>query len=162
MDEDELEGEIGKKLAKRLTEVDEEAAFIIAHGGETQNGEAIVMTQKDVREIQLAKAAIAAGVKVLINKMGKEAEDISNLYLAGGFGSYIDKRSAARIGLIPKELEERILAIGNGAGTGATLSLLSRDQYERTSLIKDKAQYVELSSTLEFQTEYVDCMYFDV
>ena len=162
LDRDEIETEIGQKLADRLTEIDGLSAFIIVDSKSSGTGEPIVITQKDVREIQLAKAAIAAGIKVLINKMGKKVEEISNLYLAGGFGSYIDKRNASRIGLIPSQLQHRIIAIGNSAGTGAMLSLLSLEQYERTSLIKGMAEYVELSSTLEFQNEYVDSMYFEV
>ncbi|NLN42303.1 MAG: DUF4445 domain-containing protein [Clostridiales bacterium] len=159
---DEIESQIGLKLADRLTEVDHLPAFIIVDSKSSGTGEAIVITQKDIREIQLAKAAIAAGVKVLIKKMGKEVKEIANLYLAGGFGSYIDKGNAARIGLIPAELQHRIIAIGNSAGTGAMLSLLSLEQYKRTSIIKDMAEYIELSSTLEFQNEYVDSMYFHV
>ncbi|NLJ40097.1 MAG: ATP-binding protein, partial [Clostridiales bacterium] len=111
---------------------------------------------------QLAKAAIAAGVRILIKRMGKEAYDIENLYLAGGFGSYIDKRSAARIGLIPQELADRIITIGNSAGTGAILSLLSSERLDRTAKIKTMAKYIELSSAPDFQDEYVDCMYFDL
>lgn len=162
LDEDEIESEIGLKLANRLTEVDGLGAFIIADAKESGNGEPIVITQKDIREIQLAKAAISAGIKVLINRMGKKMSDIHNLYLAGGFGSYIDKRNAARIGLIPSALQHRITAIGNGAGTGAMLCLLSEEYYKKAKFIKDMANYVELSSTLEFQNEYVDSMYFEV
>jgi len=121
----------------------------------------VVLTQKDIREVQLAKAAIAAGIKVLVSKIGREMDEIANLYLAGGFGSYIDKRNAIRIGLIPPELQHRIIALGNAAGTGAMLSLLSLAEYERTNTIKAKAEYVELSSTPEFQNEYVDSMYFE-
>ncbi len=162
LDEDEIESEVGQKLAHRLTQVDGLTAFVIADTEASGTGEPIVITQKDVREIQLAKAAIAAGIKVLINRMGEDVDRIANLYLAGGFGSYIDKRNAARIGLIPSKLEEKVIAIGNGAGTGAILSLLSSQEYQRTDTIKAMAEYVELSSTPEFQTEYVDSMYFDV
>lgn len=162
LDRDEIQSDMGQKLADRLTEMDDLPAFIIADSKSSGTGEPIVITQKDIREIQLAKAAIAAGIKVLINKMGKGIEEIANLYLAGGFGSYIDKRNACRIGLIPAELQHRIIAIGNSAGTGAMLSLLSLEQYKRTSIIKEMAEYVELSSTIEFQNEYVDSMYFDV
>lgn len=162
LDRDEIQSDMGQKLADRLTEMDDLPAFIIADSKSSGTGEPIVITQKDIREIQLAKAAIAAGIKVLINKMGKGIEEIANLYLAGGFGSYIDKRNACRIGLIPAELQHRIIAIGNSAGTGAMLSLLSLEQYKRTSIIKEMAEYVELSSTIEFQNEYVDSMYFDI
>ena len=158
---DEIESEIGKKLKERLTEVDDMPAFIIAKGEETRSGEPIVMTQKDVREIQLAKAAIAAGTRVIVQKMGKSMGEIKRLYLAGGFGSYIDKRNAVRIGLLPKELEHQIIAVGNAAGTGALLSLLSRKLIQRSNIIKTMVKYVELSTSPEFQEEYVNCMYFD-
>lgn len=163
LDKDEIESEAGLKLAHRLGEVDDGLpAFTIVDEKSSGTSESIVITQKDIREIQLAKAAIAAGIKILISKIGREMDEITNLYLAGGFGSYIDKRNASRIGLIPFELQHRIIAIGNGAGTGAILSLLSLVEYERTNTIKDKAEYVELSSTLEFQNEYVDSMYFEI
>ena len=158
---DELDLEAGSKLADRLIEIDNMPAFVIAKGEETRSGEPIVITQKDVREIQLAKAAIAAGTRVLIQKMGIAMEDINCLYLAGGFGSYIDKRNAVRIGLLPKELENKIVAVGNAAGTGALLSLLSRELLNRCNNIKTMAKYVELSTTPEFQDEYVNCMYFE-
>ncbi|NLJ41988.1 MAG: DUF4445 domain-containing protein, partial [Clostridiales bacterium] len=93
LDEDEIESGVGQKLAHLLTEVDGQPAFILADAKSSGTGGNIVITQKDIREIQLAKAAIAAGVRILIKRMGKEAYDIENLYLAGGFGSYIDKRS---------------------------------------------------------------------
>lgn len=162
LNRDEIESDIGLKLADRLTEIDGLPAFIIADSKSSGTGEPIVITQKDIREIQLAKAAIAAGIKVLIKKMNKETDEIANLYLAGGFGNYIDKRSASRIGLIPAELQHRIIAMGNSAGTGAILSLLSWEHYKRANVIKEMAEYVELSSTLEFQNEYVDSMYFEV
>ena len=160
LDEEEIESEAGLKLADRLTQIGGLTAFTIVDARSSGTGEPIVITQKDIREVQLAKSAIAAGIKVLINKMDKDMEQIARLYLAGGFGSYIDKRNACRIGLIPAKLQHRIVAMGNGAGTGAILSLLSYEKYERTGLIKNMTEYVELSSTPEFQKEYVNCMYF--
>jgi uncharacterized 2Fe-2S/4Fe-4S cluster protein (DUF4445 family) len=162
LDEREIESEVGSKLACRLRKVEDGlSAFTIVDEGSSGTGGSIVITQKDIREVQLAKAAIAAGIKVLVSKIGREMDEIANLYLAGGFGSYIDKRNAIRIGLIPPELQHRIIALGNAAGTGAMLSLLSLAEYERTNTIKAKAEYVELSSTPEFQNEYVDSMYFE-
>ncbi|HZJ57043.1 MAG TPA: ASKHA domain-containing protein [Clostridia bacterium] len=160
LDEDEIESETGKSLAHRFTEIDGQGAFVLVDAKSSSTGEPIVITQKDIREIQLAKAAISAGIKVLIHRMGKGMGDVTRLYLAGGFGSYIDKGNAAKIGLIPRELQNRIIAIGNGAGTGAMLSLLSAEQFKRADLIGNMAEYVELSSTPEFQDEYVNGMYF--
>jgi len=158
---DEIESEDGKILGERLIEMEDMPAFIIAKGEETRTGEPIVITQKDVREIQLAKAAIAAGIRVLIQKMGRSMDEVKYLYLAGGFGSYIDRKNAVRIGLLPRELENRVIVVGNAAGTGALLSLLSRGMLERCDTIKLMTKYVELSTTPEFQDEYVNCMYFD-
>lgn len=161
LDEDEIESDIGKNLSNRLIDLDGVWSFILASEEEARNGEPIVITQKDIREIQLAKAAIAAGVKVLVDTMDIDWPTIKNLYLAGGFGSFIDKRNATRIGLIPKEMEDRITSIGNGAGTGAMLSLINKDYFKEADKIKVKTEYVELSSTLEFQDAYVDAMYFE-
>ena len=160
LEEDEIESDLGRGLSHRLVELDGQGAFLLVDAKSSSTGDSILITQKDIREIQLAKAAIAAGIKVLIQRMGKKVEDVTRLYLAGGFGSYIDKRNAARIGLIPQELQDRIIPIGNGAGTGAMLSLLSAEEFVRADHIRGMTEYVELSSTLEFQDEYVNGMYF--
>ena len=97
--------EIPSLLKKRLHEVEGQPALFItgkSHGAP----EDIYFTQKDVREVQLAKAAIAAGTRILLQEMGVTVEQISHLYLAGGFGNYIDYDSAIKIGLLPKALEE--------------------------------------------------------
>ena len=160
LEEDEIESDLGRGLSHRLVELDGQGAFLLVDAKSSSTEDSILITQKDIREIQLAKAAIAAGIKVLIQRMGKKVEDVTRLYLAGGFGSYIDKRNAARIGLIPQELQDRIIPIGNGAGTGAMLSLLSAEEFVRADHIRGMTEYVELSSTLEFQDEYVNGMYF--
>lgn len=160
MDKDEIETEDGQKLADRIFELDGMLAFIIADGTETKIGEPIVITQKDVREIQLAKAAIAAGINILIKESGRTSDCITRLYLAGGFGSYIDKKNAIRIGLLPEEFQDKIIVLGNAAGTGAVMSLLSKKCYDDCDIIKNRTTYIELSTRPDFQDEYVNCMYF--
>ena len=120
----------------------------------------IYVTQQDIRQIQLAKAAISAGVKVLIKHMQIELDKIKRVYLAGGFGNYINIESAAIIGLIPAELKNRVKLIGNGAGTGAIMCLLSEEMIKKACLIKERIKYLELSSLSAFSEEFMDSMYF--
>lgn len=162
IDKEELENDLGVKLYKRVVEVDEGLAFILAYARETQDNNPIVITGKDIREIQLAKAAIAAGIKTLIKKMDTTAENINTVYLAGGFGSYIDKISAIKIGLFPSEFKNKIKVLGNAAGTGAIMSLMFKEKYKDCDLIKNKVKYIELSSSPEFTDEYVNSMYFNL
>ena len=143
---DEIENGIGKKLAKNLTKEKEQAAFKLVDSSQTSHGDTILLTQRDVREIQNAKASIAAGINTLIKEAGKEATDIDTVYLAGGFGSYIDKHHAVHLGLIPEVLENRIRVIGNAAGSGAIMALLSKDHYNSCKEIAARTKYVELSS----------------
>ena len=160
-DRTELQGADTQFLADRLVSVDNQAAFVIAGGTETKTGEDIVLTQKDVREIQNAKASIAAGIMTLIKHAGKQEEDIETVYLAGGFGSFMNKYHAVRIGLLPKALESKIRVIGNAAGSGSVLALLSRKNLVYTADIADRVKYVELSSSAEFMEDYINCMTFD-
>ncbi|MEW5814784.1 MAG: ASKHA domain-containing protein [Spirochaetota bacterium] len=157
----EIQNESGQLLAGRMVRLDDEQnAIILADGQATETGDPIYLTQKDVREVQLAKASIAAGISTLVKKAGKSIEDIQIVYIAGGFGSYIDKKHALNIGLIPRALDGKIKVIGNAAGSGAVMSLLSNDSLEKCDRIVTKSHYVELSSSLEFQNEYVNCMLF--
>jgi len=153
-------GQEPPQIAQKISSIDGEPAIVLADSGEAAGGEQITLTQKDVREIQLAKAAIAAGVMTLLIKAGKSVEDIDTVYLAGGFGSYIDKTSATRIGLIPQQLLEKIQVIGNGAGIGAVLSLISSERLAECERIASKAEYIELSGSPEFQDAYFECMMF--
>ena len=120
----------------------------------------IFVTQRDVREVQLAKGAIAAGVEVLLREAGIVASDIRHVYLAGGFGSFMDKRSAGRIGLIPPELVQRTSAIGNGSGAGAKAALLSKAAMAEAERLAQAVRYVELSVRQDFQDAFVDKMMF--
>jgi uncharacterized 2Fe-2S/4Fe-4S cluster protein (DUF4445 family) len=134
------------------TEVDEAPAFIVADG--------ITVTQRDVRRIQTAKAAIAAGVLALVHRAGLELKDIGQVYLAGGFGNYMNPQSAMDIGLLPPIFGDIIKNIGNAAGAGAGMTLLS-DEYMKESLrIAGLAQHVELGGDAYFMDKYVDSMMF--
>lgn len=135
------------------TEYKGEPAFALADGK-------IYITQKDIRMLQPAKSAIAAGVRTLLKQAGKTVEDIQNVYLAGGFGNYMDRESALKIGLLPPLPVDRIIPIGNAAGTGALLAALRKDNIETLMRIRDMCTAVDLATDLYFMDQYVECMYF--
>lgn len=158
-DADELNG-MGRRLTDRLSKMDGIAAFTVAEASETANGNSVFITQKDVRELQNAKAAIAAGIRVLVKRSGICFRDIEKVYLAGGFGTYIDIESALNIELIPRELSGRIESIGNAAGIGAIKVLASGHALKEAEKIKKKIRYIELSACKEFNDFFVDSMMF--
>ena len=133
---------------------DDEPALKIGDSG-------VVLTQSDIRKIQLAKSAVCAGIDTLIHECGITAEQIDTFYIAGGFGSFIDKNSAAAIGLIPREVVDRVTVIGNGAGSGATMILLSSSKRQQSESIAASAEDVELSSNAYFMDRYIDRMMFE-
>lgn len=115
----------------------------------------IQVTQQDIREIQLAKSAIYLGIKILMNMAELSYNDINALYLAGGFGNYINIKSAVQIGLLPYELKDKIYPIGNSAGIGA-LQYLKSDNFElKIDQVLKNSQYIELSNVDEFTMEFV-------
>ena len=124
------------------------------------DGTDVVLTQKDVREVQLAKAAIQAGIELLANRMDLRLTDIHQVYLAGAFGNYMNPASACRIGMIPSCLEQRIIPIGNAAGEGAKRCALVLADYERSKVLARETQYLELASAPEFQDTFVDALDF--
>ncbi|GAB4221604.1 MAG: ASKHA domain-containing protein [Spirochaetales bacterium] len=150
----------GHPFADLLVLYDGEPAFQLVSPEHSGTGMPILLTQQDVREIQLAKAAIAAGIRTLLNTMDLSCSDIRTLYLAGGFGNYLDPRSATRIGLIPPELKRKIHSIGDAAGRGASLALLSEHAFALFQRVRERTSYIELSSSPEFQELYVEEMLF--
>jgi len=120
----------------------------------------VIITPKDIREVQLAKAAIAAGINTLLKKTGITLEEIDALYLAGGFGNYLDKNSAAQIGLIPKELLSKVKPVGNTSLTGCGMALVNNECQQEAVKIAQEAHYIELSCDMDFQSEYVQQMMF--
>lgn len=149
VDADELEDEA---VGSHIVEISGQNAFVLADD--------IVFTAKDVREVQLAKAAIAAGISTLLDEAGLAAKDLETIYLAGGFGSYLDRDSAQRIGLLPPVDKERIVVSGNAAGSGAAAVLCSRQADEYAVSLQSRCEYIELSTSAKFQQYYMDCMIF--
>ena len=144
-------------LVENIIEVDKMKQFIIA---KNENDEIITFTQKDIREVQLAKAAINAGIQILLKEKNIDFDQLECLYIGGGFGNYMNIESSIQIGMIPIELKDKIKSIGNCAGSGAKMYLLSK---EYRNLIIDKiktAKYVELSSKKDFQDHFVSGMMF--
>ena len=143
-----------RNFSENLCENDGENVFVI----DKKNN--IYITQKDVREIMLAKAAVSAGIMTLLKYGGKTAGDIGELILAGGFGAHIDKKSACKIGLIPEELEDKIIIAGNTAGMGAVSVLLDNSAAGRIGKISGISKYIELSGDEFFRNEFVERMMF--
>ena len=120
----------------------------------------MTLTQKDVREVQLAKAAIRAGIELLAETLHRDVSDIQNVYLAGAFGNYLTPASACRIGMIPPVLLDRITPIGNAAGEGAKLCALNREEYLYSQRLAKETEFLELASLPQFQDCYVDALEF--
>ena len=124
-------------------------------------GTKVYLTQKDVREVQLAKAAIRAGIELMCKRMGVQVSDIRQVLLAGAFGNYLEPASACAIGMIPPVLRERILPIGNAAGEGAKMAVLNADEFEYSKRLARQTEFLELASMPEFNDCYVDCLCFE-
>ena len=132
-------------------------AYVLATGDETTHGQPILITQDDVRNIQLAKAALYAGAKLLMNKAG--IEKVDRIILAGAFGSYIDPKHAMILGLIPDCNLERVHAVGNAAGDGARIALLNRHKRQEAQEIAHWVRYIETAVDPDFQREFVGAMH---
>ena len=115
----------------------------------------VYITQDDIRKIQLAKGAVAAGIAVLMEARGLKCDDIGQVFIAGGFGSVLDKHSAAGIGMIPAELVDRTVAIGNAAAGGAMIAATNPNAEKRLDEIAKSMKYIELSSDKNFSDEYI-------
>jgi len=135
-------------------------ALLIADAQQTLGASPIYFTQKDLREVQLAKAAIAGGIRTLLAEKDLSLDEIDEVFLAGGFGSYINPESAGIIGLLPGNLAKITTTVGNTAGEGAVRALLDRDEFARLRQIQQETTYIELSARADFQQYYIEEMYF--
>ncbi|MFZ5945610.1 MAG: ASKHA domain-containing protein [Bacillota bacterium] len=148
------------KLRQRLGSDASSNYFVLADPSQTGDAQ-VVLTQKDVRELQLAKAAMRAGIETLLIQAGVTAETIDKVLLAGAFGSYIKTSSALRIGLLPAIPAEKVTPVGNAAGAGAKLALISQQINRRAAEIAAKVKHVELSARPDFQDRFVDALTFE-
>lgn len=126
----------------------------------TEQFKPIYLTQQDVRELQLAKGAIRAGIEILLRESGATPEDVEAVYLAGAFGNYVRRESALRIGMLPPFPLEAIRPLGNAAGQGAKLALLNRGKWEEVQRLTDRVRYLELSYHPEFSETFMKSMIF--
>ncbi len=160
IDREECNPELSEEIRNRIIKGQKGNKFLLVKGKETENGKSIYLTQRDIREVQLAKAAIFAGIKILLKEVNIPQEDIQKILLAGAFGNFIDKKSAIRIGLIPYLPLEKIESVGNTAGRGAEITLLSEKTRGICEKISKDIKYIELSSRADFQEEFVEAMFF--
>jgi uncharacterized 2Fe-2S/4Fe-4S cluster protein (DUF4445 family) len=140
-------------LGERLTKVGQERVFML-------HGDDIYLSQRDVRELQFAKASIATGWNILLGELGIEAKDIQQVLLGGSFGAYLSPASAVRIGLVPPLALPRIVSAGNVAGEGAKIAALShRERAEARSIVRE-IEYIELSGRTDFNDAFIDQLAF--
>lgn len=134
--------------------------YVIASDKESGTGQSIIITPQDIREVQLAKSAIFTGIKLLLNKANLNYEQLDAVYLAGGFGNYMNPESAIRVGILPYELKGKIITVGNTSGTGAMLHTISNDFMRFADEVILKSELVELASHPDFELEFAMNMYF--
>jgi uncharacterized 2Fe-2S/4Fe-4S cluster protein (DUF4445 family) len=132
--------------------------FVLVKEGEREGGRAVTITQQDVREIQLAKGAIYTGIKLLLEARNRSEAEIEQVIIAGAFGTYIDVASAITIGMLPRLPLSRFRQVGNAAGTGARLALISRQKRAEAQAIARKIKYIELAADPRFMSTFVDAI----
>jgi uncharacterized 2Fe-2S/4Fe-4S cluster protein (DUF4445 family) len=144
-------------LAARLTSIGQERVFVLHwRDAEKAPGNSIYLSQRDVRELQFAKAAIATGWRILLEEAGLAPEDVKQVLLAGSFGSYLSPASAIRIGLVPEVPVPRVVPAGNVAGEGAKMALLSLRERTGGLALLEEVRYVELSDRADFNDRFVE------
>ena len=151
---------VAPQFRDRLRQGDGGYEFVLVPSSESDTGEDIVITQGDLRELQLAKGAIYAGLMILLKEAGIEIDDLSRVLLAGAFGNYVRKESALGIGLLPEVPAEKITAIGNAAGDGSRMALASKTMRERAFSLPHRVIHMELSTRTDFQEFFVDALPF--
>jgi uncharacterized 2Fe-2S/4Fe-4S cluster protein (DUF4445 family) len=144
---DEAARHIAPRLAGRLATAGKERIFVLH--------EDIYLSQRDIRELQFAKAAIATGWRILLEEAGLTEDDVKQVLLAGSFGSYLSPRSAIRTGLVPNVPVRRVIAAGNVAGEGAKMALLSVRERAAALALLEEVRYVELSDRADFNDRFV-------
>jgi len=140
----------------RISSENNQSEFVIAWADETTIGKDIVITQKDIRQIQLAKGALYCGCKLMMRRMG--IEKVDKVKIAGAFGTHVDREKALVMGLFPDCEIEKIVSVGNAAGDGARAALLNRAKREEANWVSRNVEYIELTLEKDFQQQFIEAM----
>ncbi|HEY7603229.1 MAG TPA: ASKHA domain-containing protein [Gaiellaceae bacterium] len=151
---------IAPGLASRLTVRSDGTRIFVLHSPDGDSDASVHLSQRDVRELQFAKAAIATGWQLLVEELGIPVTEIQQVLLAGSFGSYLSPASAVRIGLVPGLALPRIVSAGNVAGEGAKMALLSLQERHAAEAMLDQVRYIELSDRPDFNDRFVEQLAF--
>jgi len=152
-------GVLDPQKSDRIRERDGQSEFVMVPGSETETGKDIVITQPDIENLLRAKAAIYAGANILVKSLGLEFGDFERILIAGGFGSYLDRRKTQILGLIPDIPLERIQFVGNTAIIGAKMALLSRGALDTCHRIAESVTYIDLISYPNYYDEFIAAMF---
>jgi uncharacterized 2Fe-2S/4Fe-4S cluster protein (DUF4445 family) len=151
-----LEGRLPSKVLERIAGKDYTWEFVLSWDPY------VAVTQEDVRQLQLAKGTILCGARILMEELGIDASRIAQVYLAGAFGNFVDKRSALGIGMLPPSIPpDRIVGVGNAAGQGSRMTLLSRSIRRRAEALARRIEYFELSKHPRFEEVFIESMSFE-
>ena len=153
-------GDVPEAIRRRVVAGERGSDFILVHDAQTSIEGPILLTQGDIREVQLAKGAIRAGIELLKAQLGVDDEGVDAVLLAGGFGNFIRRRNAIRIGLLPPIEHERIHFVGNAAFIGAKMVLACTDYREQAETVSRQTRYLELGGMPEFQMQFAEAMMF--
>ncbi|UCE99150.1 MAG: DUF4445 domain-containing protein [Planctomycetota bacterium] len=154
-----LPADLPSAIRSRIVKHNDQSAFCLDRAANVSE-RSLLLTQEDIRQVQLAKAAIRTGIKLLQKKIGISDSDIEQVFLAGAFGNYIRRESALRIGLLPAVAVEKIRFVGNAASSGAQMLLLSSHCREKASKLAQKIEYVELANEKDFPAVFAESMRF--
>ena len=152
-------GRLIPSSTSRIREEDGQLEFVLIPGSRTETGKEIVITQPDIENLLRAKAAIYAGAKILLQSMGLDFNDIEQLLIAGGFGTYLDREKAIMLGLIPDIPLERIRFVGNTSIIGAKMALLSEEAYEQAQEISKSVTYYDLITYPYYYDEFISAKF---
>jgi len=153
--------DVSQQIKRRIEREESATKFLLVPAEESATGKPIYLTQKDIREVQLAKGAVSAGIRILLKQAQLETIDIDEILLAGAFGNVLDTNSALSLGLIPNILSGKIHSIGNAAGEGAVKLLLSEEMRTIAEYLSQKVQYIELSAQADFLKIFSESMFFN-
>lgn len=159
LDREEAVQVVGPELSERLQENEDGMEFILT---EKSGLPKVSLTQRDIRQVQLAKAAILAGIRILTKEMDIRIEEIDRINLAGSFGNVLNRKNARTVGLIPPNISlSKVAYAGNSAHVGAQMNLLNADTGEIAKKVRNKIKYIELSDRPDFTEEFTESMFFD-